>query len=40
MFQQKIDEIFKDMPNIFGITDDSLIAGYDKMAMIMVLILR
>ena len=24
-----IDEIFKGMPNVFGIADDILIAGYD-----------
>ena len=29
MFQQKIDEIFKDLPNVFGITDDILVVGYD-----------
>ena len=29
MFQCKIDEIFSDMPNIFGITDDILVIGYD-----------
>ena len=28
MFQRKIDEIFIDMPNVFGITDDILVAGY------------
>ena len=30
MFQHKIDEIFNDMPNIFGIADDILAIGYDK----------
>ena len=30
MFQWKIDEIFNDMPNVFGITDDILVIGYDK----------
>ena len=30
MFQCKIDEIFSDMPNVFGITDDILVIGYDK----------
>ena len=25
----KIDEIFKDLPNVFGIADDILIVGYD-----------
>ena len=29
MFQRKIDEIFKDLPNIFGIADDILVAGYE-----------
>ena len=29
MFQQKIDEIFKYLPNICGIMDDILVAGYD-----------
>ena len=29
MFQCKIDEIFNDMPNIFGIADDILVIGYD-----------
>ena len=29
MFQCKIDEIFNDMPNSFGITDDILVIGYD-----------
>ena len=30
MFRCKIDEIFSDMPNIFGIVDDMLVIGYDK----------
>ena len=30
MFQCKIDQIFSDMPNIFGMTDDILVIGYDK----------
>ena len=30
MFQHKIDKIFNDMPNIFGIADDILVIGYDK----------
>ena len=30
MFQPKIDEIFNDMPNVFGIADDFLVIGYDK----------
>ena len=29
MFQQKIDEIFKDVPYVFGIADDILIVWYD-----------
>ena len=29
LFQRKVDEIFKDLPNIFGITDDMLVVGYD-----------
>ena len=28
-FQTKIDEIFKELPNVFGIADDILIVGYD-----------
>ena len=30
MFQCKINEIFKDMPNTFGIADDILVIGYNK----------
>ena len=30
MFQRKIDRIFNDIPNIFGIADDILVIGYDK----------
>ena len=30
MFQHKINEIFNDMPNIFGITDEILAMGYNK----------
>ena len=30
MFQRKIDKIFNDMPNIFGIADNILVLGYDK----------
>ena len=30
MFQCKINEIFNDMPNIFGIADNSLVMGYDE----------
>ena len=29
VLQQKLDEIFKDLPNVFGIEDDILIVGYD-----------
>ena len=28
MFQRKIDEIFNDLPNVFGIADDILVVGY------------
>ena len=30
MFQWKIDEIFNDMPNVFGIAVNILVIGYDK----------
>ena len=30
MFQQKVNAIFKDIPNIFGVVDDFLIVGFDK----------
>ena len=30
MFKSKIDEIFNDMLNVFGIADDVLVIGYDK----------
>ena len=30
MFQCKIDEIFNNMPNVFGIADDILVIGYNK----------
>ena len=30
MFQNKTDEIFEDLPNIFGIADDILTVGYDE----------
>ena len=30
MFQHKIDEIFNDIPNVFGIADEILVIGYDK----------
>ena len=29
MFQCKIDKIFSDMPNVFGIVDNILIIEYD-----------
>ena len=29
MFQRKIDEMLKDLPNVFGIADDILVVGYD-----------
>ena len=29
MFQHKIDEILKKLPNVFGIADDILIVGYN-----------
>ena len=29
MFQWKIDEIFSDMPNIYGIADDIWVIGYE-----------
>ena len=29
MFQRKIDEIFKDLQNVFGIADDISLAGYE-----------
>ena len=31
MFQKKIDELFNGMPNVFGIADDILIAGFDEL---------
>ena len=30
MFQRKIDKIFNDIPNVFGIADDILVIGYNK----------
>ena len=30
MFQCKIDEIFSDIPNVFGMADDILVIGYDE----------
>ena len=29
VFQRKIDEIFKDLPNVFDIADDILVVGHD-----------
>ena len=29
MFQRKVDEICKDLLNVFGIADDILVARYD-----------
>ena len=29
MFQCKIDEIFRNLPNVFGIANDILVVGYD-----------
>ena len=29
IFQHKINEIFNDMPNVFGIADDILVIGYN-----------
>ena len=29
MFQHKINGIFKNFPNVFGIMDDILVVGYD-----------
>ena len=29
MFQRKIDEIVKELPNVFSIVDDMLVIGYD-----------
>ena len=29
MFQCKINKIFKDLPNVFGIVDDILVVGYN-----------
>ena len=36
MFQNKIDEIFHDMPNVLGITYDILVIGYDEDGVIMM----
>ena len=29
MFQRKVDEIFKDIPNVFGVKDNILFSGYE-----------
>ena len=29
MFQRKVDEIYKDLPNLFGIADNILVVQYD-----------
>ena len=29
MIPRKIDDMFKDIPNVFGIVDDILVAGYE-----------
>ena len=29
MFQRKVSELFKDLPNVFGIVDDILVMRYD-----------
>ena len=29
MFQRKVDEIFKDLPNVFGIANSIFVVGYD-----------
>ena len=29
MFQRKVDKIFKNLSNVFGIADDILVIGYD-----------
>ena len=36
MFQHKIDEIFSDMPNAFGIADNILVIGTMRMEWIMI----
>ena len=33
MFQHKMHKIFSDMPNVFGVTYDILVIGYDKDGM-------
>ena len=34
MFQRKINKLFNDVFNVFGIADDILIAGFDKYGMV------
>ena len=29
IFQREIDKLFNDIPNVFGVADDILIAGFD-----------
>ena len=29
IFQHKINEIYRNLPNVFGIEDDILVVGYD-----------
>ena len=29
MIQRKVDQIFKELPNVFGTADQSFIVGYD-----------
>ena len=33
MFQRKIDKLFNDIPNVFGIAGDIVIAGFDADSM-------
>ena len=30
MFQRKLHKIFKELPNVFGITHDILVVGYNR----------
>ena len=32
MLQRKIDKLFQGLPNVFGIADDILIAGFDDLS--------
>ena len=36
MLERKIDEILKDLHNVFGIADDILVVGYDREVKIMM----